>query len=288
MGFVTDWVDEKQATDAGAQCARNRLDPSAVVDRFLEAKHGPPLPAGPEGSLALRHASTLAQQARVGLMELEGSSAARDIRTGGNPPLPAWTLLAIFIACCALDYLGAVVTAHFAGIPMGMRGALSASFTVGALLLTSGYGVVAEWLWGKGIAGRIAAIALGAVYLAVLAVAGASRFATDDEDAVLVDIAQGAVFAVVSIGGPAVGAHLALRAWFRSRPLARQESRARREQRVYERDLRRGRAELEQAERDAQRKEERRSRMRAAFLVAYRAEAGRLAALERNDTNGKE
>lgn len=274
MNFIERGINEARIKAAAREHARLGLEPAH--DRELEALLGPPIVVA-EDDLEQRRLQGRLKRSREAIDEHESVVAEGP----GEPPNPAkvppFVYLLVAAVCVVTDYAGSELTAYFAGVPAAQRMFVAASFTCGALLVTSGVAYGIERLWARGASGRVGAVALGAGYIVALLAVASSRFAPIDEEVSVLEVAGGALMTLFGVGGPAVAAHLALRAWMKSRPaaLAARDS-ARALQRA-ERDADRAHRALSGSQRTAREREAERARLRAVYLNTFRAEAARVA-----------
>jgi hypothetical protein len=274
MNLVMRTINDARIATAARNHARLGLEPAH--DRELEALLGPPMVVAEDDLEQRRHQGRL-MRSREAIDENE--SVVTD--GPGEPPNPAkvppFVYLVIAAVCVVTDYAGSELTAYFAGVPAAQRVFVAASFTVGALLVTSGVAYGIERLWAHGASGRLGAVALGVGYVVALLAVASSRFAPIDEDVSVLEVAGGALMTLFGVGGPAVAAHLALRAWVKSRPAALAARDTARALRRAERDADRAHRALSGSQRAARERESERARLRAAYLNAFRAEAARVA-----------
>lgn len=278
MNFVVNTINDARVARAGREHARMGLEPAH--DRLLEGILGPTV-ATPDDDLVVRRARSAAQRSREEIEDTEASVALDPRREAPNPAkVSPHVYLALFVACAVTDFVGSEVTAYFAGVPARQRVFVAASFTIGALLTTMGMGTAIERAWRRGVLGRLGALVLGAVYVLAILLISASRFAPVDEEVSLLEVVGGGLMTLFGVGGPALGAHFALRAWFKARPAALAERAAATSRRRNERELERAHGVLVRAQREGRERETERARLRAVYLTAFREEAARLAKLD--------
>lgn len=288
MNFVVNTINDARVARAGREHARMGLEPAH--DRLLEGILGPTV-ATPDDDLVVRRARSAAQRSRE---EIEDAEATAVLDPRGDVPNPAKVspsvYLAFFVACAVTDFVGSEVTAYFAGVPARQRVFVALSFTIGALLTTMGVGTAIERAWARGVLGRVGAVVLGAAYVLAILLISASRFAPIDEEVSLLEVVGGGLMTLFGVGGPAVGAHFALRAWLKARPAALAERAAVASRRRNERELERAHGVLVHAQREGRERETERVRLRSLYMLAYREEAARLAKFDstRKQTTNQE
>jgi len=272
--------------EAEAKKHANLELPENMHERVIEAQIGPTIVLADDDREQRKHEQTLQHSREV--KDEEGTVVAEASGTvlpnpGGIPP---FVFLLAAAACALTDFAGSELTAYFSGVPAHQRLFVAASFTVGALLVTSGVAFAIESLWKRGITGQVGAVAAGLSYVLALLAVASSRFAPTDEDVSVLEVLGGALMTLFGVGGPAVGAHLALRSWLKARPAALAARRSRQSLRQAERDADRAHRALSGSQRAARERELERVRLRAVYLNAYRAEAA-LIALERKRTSNR-
>jgi len=274
MNMIERSINTARIATAARDHARLGLDPAH--DRELEALLGPPIVVADDDLDQRRHQGRLKRSREA--MDEHASVVAEG---PGEPPNPAkvppFVYLLVAAVCVLTDYAGSELTAYFAGVPAAQRMFVAASFTVGALLVTSGVAYGTERLWARGAAGRVGAIALCAGYVVALLAVASSRFAPVDEEVSVLEVAGGALMTLFGVGGPAVAAHLALRAWMKSRPAALAARATARALRRAERTSDRAHRALAGSQRAGRERETERARLRAVYLNSFRAEAARVA-----------
>ncbi len=274
MNMLTRTINDTRIAAAARNHARLGLEPAH--DREIEALLGPPVVVADDDLEQRRHQVRL-KRSREAIDEHESVVTEGP----GAPPNPAkvppFVYLVVAAVCVVTDYAGSELTAYFAGVPAAQRMFVAASFTVGALLVTSGVAYGIERLWARGAMGRLGAIALGAGYVVALLAVASSRFAPIDEEVSVLEVAGGALMTLFGVGGPAVAAHLALRAWMKSRPAALAARDTARALHRAERDADRAHRALSGSQRTARERESERARLRAVYLNSFRAEAARVA-----------
>ncbi len=284
MNMLTRTINDARIAAAARGHARLGLEPAH--DRELEALLGPPIVAADDDLEQRRHQGRL-KRSREAIDEHE-SVVAADLGRPPNPAkVPPFVYLLVAAVCVVTDYAGSELTAYFAGVPGAQRMFVAASFTVGALLVTSGAAYGMERLWVRSASGRVGALALGVGYIAALLAVASSRFAPVDEEVSVLEVAGGALMTLFGVGGPAVGAHLALRAWIKARPGALAARDAARALRRAERDADRAHRALSKSQRAAREREAERTRLRAVYLTHFRAEAARVALEVTRNANTK-
>jgi hypothetical protein len=148
MNFIERSLNETRIKAAARDHARLGLEPAH--DRELEALLGPPIVVAEDDLEQRRHQGRL-KRSREAIDEHESVVADGP----GEPPNPAKVppvvYLLIAAVCVLTDYAGSELTAYFAGVPAAQRMFVAASFTVGALLVTSGVAYGIERLWARGV-----------------------------------------------------------------------------------------------------------------------------------------
>jgi hypothetical protein len=270
-------------TTSVARTGRRHARENAKEDpeRVLEAALGPTMVVS-DDDLDQKHASLLAQRSRKEMDELESTlpGSPGDGDEPNRAKIPPFAFLLLASGCAVTDFAGSELTLYYGGTPARQIAFAAASFTAGALILTSGAAIAAEHAWKHGVLGRIGAVAIALAYVALTLVIASARFAPVEGDEIsTVEIIGGALIALLCVGGPALGAHLALRAWIKARPAAVAEKERARSYGRAGRDLDRARRTLAARQRESREREAERQRLRSVYLVAYREEAARL---ERN------
>lgn len=284
MNMLTRTINDARIAAAARNHARLGLEPAH--DRELEALLGPPLVVADDDLEQRRHQGRL-KRSREAIDEHESVIAEGPGEPANPAKVPPFVYLLVAAVCVLTDYAGSELTAYFAGVPAAQRMFVAASFTVGALLVTSGVAYGIERLWARGAAGRVSAVALGVGYVVALLAVASSRFAPIDDEVSVLEVAGGALMTLFGVGGPAVAAHVALRAWMKSRPAALAARDSARALRRAERDADRAHRALSGSQRATREREAERARLRAVYLNAFRAEAARVAFEATRNANPK-
>ena len=274
MNLIERSINTARISATAREHARLGIEPAH--DREREALLGPPLVVA-DDDLEQRRQQGRLKRSRETIDEHESIVAESPGEATNPAKVPPFVYLLVAAVCVVTDYAGSELTAYFAGVPTAQRMFVAASFTVGALLVTSGVAYGIEQLWTRGAGGRIGAVALGVGYVVALLAVASSRFAPVDDEVSVLEVAGGALMTLFGVGGPAVAAHLALRAWMKSRPAAIAARTSARTLKRAERDSDRAHRALSDTQRAAREREAERTRLRAVYLNAFRAEAARVA-----------